>query len=61
MQSVLFAEFAVLLDFDTIRIVLLILGRLVVTLFAFSAGQGNANPVIVRCHCLTPHLLSKNP
>ena len=60
MQSVLFAEFAVLLDFDTVRIVLLILRGLVVALFALGAGQGNTNTIVVRSHVLTPHLRSKS-
>jgi hypothetical protein len=61
MQRVLFAELAVLFDFNTIRIVFLIFGRLVVTLLAYGAGQGNANTIVICCHFFTPHLLPKIP
>ena len=56
MQSVLFAEFAVLLDFDTVRIVLLILRGLVVALFALGAGQGDLDS-----HCSAPPLSVNKP
>jgi hypothetical protein len=59
MQRVLLAEFAVLPDFDTIGIVLFIFGRLVVTLFAFRASQGNANTVVICCHYLYTSLTSR--
>ena len=44
MGSVLFAEFATLLDFDTIGRVLFVFVRPVVAIFAFGAGQRNICP-----------------
>ena len=41
MQCVLLAELAILVEFDSIRIVLLVLVGLVVATLALSAGQRN--------------------
>ena len=41
MQSVLLAELAILVEFDSIRIVLLVLVGLIVAALALSAGQRN--------------------
>ena len=41
MRRMLLAELAVLVEFQTIRIVLLVLIGLIVTAFAFRAGQCN--------------------
>lgn len=38
---VFLAELAVLFDFKSVRIVFLVLGRIVVTLFTFRASQSN--------------------
>ena len=54
MQSVLFAELAVFIELDTIRIVLFVLVGLVVSLFAFSASQSNQVT-----HSVTPRLRHK--
>jgi hypothetical protein len=39
----LLAEAAILLHLQTVRAILLVLGRVVVALFAFSAGQSDLN------------------
>ena len=43
MQSVLLAELTILVEFDSIRIVLLVLLGVVVALFALSTRKGNFN------------------
>ena len=52
-QSVFFAELAIFIEFDTIRIVLFVFVGLVVSLFAFSASQSNQVT-----HSVTPRLRS---
>ena len=44
MGSMLFAEFAILLDFDAIGRVLFVFVRPVVAIFAFGTGQCNVRP-----------------
>ena len=54
MKSVFFAEFAIFIELDTIRIVLFVFVGLIISLFAFSASQSNKIT-----HVVTPRLRYK--
>ena len=56
MQSVLLAELTILVEFDSIRIVLLVLVGLIVAALALSAGQRNC--IAHLRHSLLIHIIT---
>ena len=50
MNGMFTAEFAVLFDFDTFRVVLLVFERVVISLFTFRTSQSYLVSCAFRCH-----------
>ena len=57
MQSVLAAEFAILVHLKSVRIVLLVLGCVVISLLALGADQSNLDSCVIS-HSLVPPMLN---